>query len=119
MPARRRLGRLLVLASVGFGLVARAESPQEKKRENILDELGLKKNPPAPPSGATALPKGEPATEEPKPEAPGGKARGGGRTAAPAGPSFTHAIHPLFLATCKACHTAGRCGGRHASDLDG
>lgn len=104
MPAERWLGRLLVVATVGFGLVARAESPQQRKREKILDELGLKKKPPAPPSAAPA---GEPATEEPKPEAPDGKVKSGGRTAGPAGPSFTRAIHPLFMATCKACHTAG------------
>ncbi len=107
MLARRGLGRLLVVATLGFGLVARAQSPQETKRQNILDELGLKKKPPAPPSGTTTAPTGEPATEEQKPEGPGGKAKSGGRTAAPAGPSFTRAIHPLFLATCKACHVAG------------
>ena len=111
MLARRGLGRLLVMATLGFGLVARAQSPQETKRQNILDELGLKKKPPAPPSGATVAPTGEPATEEQKPEAPGGKSKSGGRTAAPAGPSFTRAIHPLFLATCKACHTAGGAAG--------
>ena len=33
----------------------------------------------------------------PKPEVPAGKTKSGGRTAAPAGPSFTRAIHPLFL----------------------
>ena len=111
MPARRRLGRLLVVAMVGFGVVARAQSPQEKKRGNILDELGLKKKPPASPSGATAAPTGGPAPEEQKPEGPGGKAKTGGRTAAPAGPSFTRAIHPLFVATCKACHVAGGAAG--------
>ena len=110
MPTRSRLGRLLVVATVGFGVVARAQSPQETKRGNILDELGLKKKPPAP-AGATAAPAEEPATGEPKPEAPGGKAKGGGKTVAPAGPSFTRAIHPLFLATCKACHTAGAAAG--------
>ena len=107
MSPRRRLGRLLVVATVGFGLVARAESPQERRRENLLDELGLKKERTAPPPGATAAPAGQPATEEQKPEEPGAKAKSGGRTPAPTGPSFTRAIHPLFLATCKACHTAG------------
>lgn len=111
MPARCRLGRLLVVATVGFGFVARAQSPQETKRDNILDELGLKKKPPTPPSGTTAAPADEPATEEQKPEGTGGKTKGGGRTAAPAGPSFTRAIHPLFLATCKVCHTAGGVAG--------
>ena len=111
MPASRRLGRLLVVASVGFGLVAHAQTPQETKREDILDELGLKKKAPAPPSAATAAPAGEPTTAEPKPEGPGGKAKSGGRTAGPAGPSFTRAIYPLVLATCKACHTAGGAAG--------
>jgi cytochrome c553 len=106
MRASRRIGRLLVVTTMGFGLVARAQSPQETKRQNILDELGLKKKPPAAPAAPPA-PAAEPATEEQKPEAPGGKAKSGGRTAVPAGPSFTRAIHPLFLATCKACHTAG------------
>ena len=104
MPTRRRLGRLLVVAMVGCGFVARAETPQETKREHILDELGLKKKPPAPPSAAPAA---QPATEEEKPGAPTDKGKGNGKTAAPAGPSFTRVVYPLFLATCKACHTAG------------
>jgi len=107
MLARRGLGRLLAVATVGFALAARAESPQETQRKNILDELGLKKKPPAPPSA----PIDEPATEEQKPERPGEKTKSGGRPAAPTGPSFTRAIHPLFLATCKACHTAGGAAG--------
>jgi mono/diheme cytochrome c family protein len=112
MRDRHRLGRLVVVATVvGFGVGARAENPQETKRDHLLDELGLKRKPPAPPSGTTATPAGEPATEEPTPEGPAGKTKSGGRTAAPAGPSFTRAIHPLFLATCKACHTAGGAAG--------
>ncbi|HSY39091.1 MAG TPA: hypothetical protein VLA79_06165, partial [Polyangia bacterium] len=111
MLARRGLGRLLLVATVGFGFVARAESPQETQRKNILDELGLKKKPPAPSSGAPPAPIGEPATEEQKPEGPGGKAKSGGRPSAPGGPSFSRAIYPQFLATCKACHTAGGAAG--------
>ena len=116
MAASRRLGRLLVLATVGFGVVARAESPQETKRENILDELGLKKKPPAPPSAAPAA---QPATEEEKPGAPAGKGKGNGKPPRRRGRRSPGSIHPLFLATCKACHTAGGRGGRHASGLDG
>ena len=110
MRADRGLG-LLVLATVGFGLVARAENPQETKRQHLLDELGLKRKPPAPASGATAPPADGPAPEEPKPEGPAGKAKSGGRTAGPPGPSFTRSIHPLFLTTCKACHTPGGAAG--------
>ena len=111
MPTSRAVGRLLVVAAMGVGLVARAQSPQETKRGNILDELGLKKKPPAPPAGAAAAPAGEPATGDQRPEGPAGKTKNGSRTAAPAGPSFTRMIHPLFLATCKACHAAGAAAG--------
>ncbi len=111
MPTSRRLGRLFVVATMGLGLVARAQTPQETKRKSILDELGLKKKAPAPPTATPPEPAPEPATEEQKPGAPGAKAKSGGRTAVPAGPSFSRAIHPLFLATCKPCHTAGGAAG--------
>jgi len=111
MAASRWMGRLLMVASFGFAVGARAQSSQETKRQDILDELGLKKKPVGPPPAATPALPGEPATEQPKPEGSGGKTKGGARTAAPAGPSFTRAIYPMVLATCKACHTAGGAAG--------
>jgi hypothetical protein len=123
MRASGRLGRrtFVVVALMTFGrvVVARAQSPQEQKRQHILDELGLKKKQPVPPAAAPVAPADVPATEEGKSGAAGGKAKPGGRTAAPAGPSFIRAIHPLFLATCKACHTAGGAAGATSLLLTG
>ncbi|MES1206860.1 MAG: hypothetical protein ABUS79_13060 [Pseudomonadota bacterium] len=107
MRVSRQLRCVLVLVAVGFSVVARADSPQEKKRGNILDELGLKKKPPVP----APPPAAEPPPEEQQPGATGSKEKGGPRPAVPVGPSFARVIHPLFVATCKACHTAGGAAG--------
>src|SRR4051812_162693 len=73
--------------------IARAQSPQEKQRSKILDELGLKKKPPAPPAEATPPPTADEPSGEGG-EAPGaarnpsgdGKAGGAGKKSAPSGP---------------------------------
>ncbi len=107
MGASGRPGLLLLAAALGIAAAARAESPQERKREDLLDALGLQKKPPAPPAAPPAAPAEEPASGGAKPGEPAGKANPGGKTAAPAGPSFTRVIHPLVVATCKGCHAAG------------
>jgi len=99
--------------------IVRAQTPQEKKRGDILKNLGLKKKPPAPPPEATpVLPEGEPPAEGgEKASTPGGatgKQKGASKSAAPAGPaapSFTRAVHPLLVTTCKPCHAPGAPGG--------
>src|SRR6185295_1359951 len=97
----------LVLLAGGVG---RAQSPQEKKRSDILNDLGLKKKPPAPPAA--------PAPAEGTEETPGAPAGGDAKTpkgtpksAGPAAPSFGRAIHPALVATCKPCHAPGAPGG--------
>ena len=43
-----------------------------------------------------------------------GKQKGASKSAAPAGPaapSFSRAVHPLFVTTCKPCHAPGAPGG--------
>jgi hypothetical protein len=117
----------VVLVAAGS---ARAQSPQEKQRSKILDELGLKKKPPAPPPGgeSPAPPAGEPPGEAGEADGahkPTGAGKGGagnvgnvgnvGKKSAPAAPSFQRAIHPLLITTCKPCHTAG--GPAQASHL--
>jgi len=104
--SRRRVGLLVALGLVSLSGTARPQSQQEKQRTNILDELGLKKKPPAPAPPPPELPPEAPAESSEKGTAASGKQKGG-KTAAPAGPSFTRAVYPLFIATCKACHTAG------------
>ena len=111
MRASRRLGCFFWWRRWGSASSRAPRAPRRQSARDILDELGLKKKAPAPPAGGPRRPPAEPATEEQKPEAPAGKAKSGGRTAVPAGPSFTRAIHPLFLATCKACHAAGAAAG--------
>jgi hypothetical protein len=115
MGTRRRT--LLVALCLLAPAVARAQSPQEKRRGDILDELGLKKKPPTkPPEPAPAQPAAEPPSSEPE-EPAGSKVRSGpARTAPapPAGPSFGRVIHPALMATCKPCHAPGApAGGSH------
>jgi hypothetical protein len=102
---------LLLLGLLAVG-VARAESPQEKKRKDILDELGLKKKHPAPPPAGDAgpAPNEPPAESVEKAGARGGsstKQKGAARSTAPAAPSFARVIHPLLMTTCKPCHSPG------------
>jgi hypothetical protein len=95
---------LVALAALTASALARAESPQERKRDDILNDLGLKKKPQAPAEDAEP-PAAEPASQAEKPEAPGTKSRAGTRAAGPAAPSFGRAVYPALLATCKPCHS--------------
>ncbi len=104
---------LICLLTVG---VARAESPQEKKRKDILDDLGLqKKHPAPPPAGDVGPAPSEPAAESgEKAGARGGspaKQKGAARSTAPGAPSFGRIIHPLLMTTCKPCHSPGAPAG--------
>jgi hypothetical protein len=90
------------------------QTPQERKRQQILDELGLKRTdtptPPsvqAPPEGAAAAGAAGAAGVAPERPTPGPSLE----PAARAAPSFRKAIHPLFLHSCQVCHRAGGPGG--------
>jgi hypothetical protein len=107
--SRRATGWAVLVGVLATRLAGAQTSPQEKRRNEILDELGLKKKPPAPPPAADVP---APADEEAPaasgaPAAPGGttKEKSPGRPAGPAAPSFTRVIHPLLTATCKVCHS--------------
>ena len=113
----------LILIGVLVATAARAQtptpaagvqSPQEKKRDDILRELGLKKKPPTVPApDVETPPPGSPTEEDGKnPAAPSETTaarpkEGAARPPAPATQSFTRGIHPQLLATCKVCHTPG------------
>ena len=112
VPSRWRV--VVIVVGLLSAAIARAQSPQEKKRSDILKELGLKKKPPAPPeAGAPPPPVAEPPAEEGEEAGgvrkPGEDKAGAEKKAAagPAAPSFQRAIHPLLMTTCKPCHTAG------------
>ena len=115
--ALSRWGAAVIVLGVLPAAIARAQSPQEKKRSDILKDLGLKKKPPAPPPdvGSSPAPAAEPPGEESEATGgarnPPGEGKGGAgkksAPAAPAAPSFQRAIHPLLTTTCKPCHTAG------------
>ena len=115
---------LLGLLAAG---IVQAQTPQEKKRGDILKDLGLKKKPPAPPPEATPAP---PASEPPAEGAEKRrtvrrrrrKAEGceqGCSPAGPAAPSFGRVVHPLLVSTCKACHAPGAPGGASRLLLSG
>jgi hypothetical protein len=120
MGASRLTVCVALLGLLPAGIV-RAQTPQEKKRGDILKDLGLKKKPPAPPPEATpAPPAGEPPTEggekadRPRRAPPPASRRARARPfhpPGPAAPSFARVVHPLFVATCKACHAPGAPGG--------
>jgi hypothetical protein len=99
---------LLLLGLLAAG-PARAQSQQEQRRLELLKELGLKKKPSAQPPASPPEPPADESPAEGNVKAGGGstKQNGAGRSTAPAGPSFTRVVHPLFLATCKACHAPG------------
>jgi cytochrome c553 len=112
---RRRAGFWLAIGLAALTGEARAQTQQEKQRSQILDELGLKKKPPAPPVQPPAEPSAGAAPGEGGEKESGAAKQKGAKAATPSGPSFTRAVHPLFLATCKVCHTAG--GAAAASHL--
>jgi hypothetical protein len=80
-----------------------ARSKQEEQRRKLLEEMGLKKSDAPPPAQVPVAP--EP--EEPEEKTSGKEPSRSGTPAAPAGPSFRRAIHPLLVQTCKACHAPG------------
>jgi hypothetical protein len=114
----RRLVTLAALLLAVMPAVAgaqKARSKQEEQRRKLLEGLGLQKNDAPPPPPPAAVPETEPAEEQ-----AGGKP--GARTAtpaAPAGPSFQRAIHPLLMQGCKSCHAQGAAAAATALILSG
>lgn len=107
---RRISASLVVLGMLATAGGARAQTQQERQRSQILDELGLKKKPPAPPPPPAPEPPGAETSAPADEKAGEGKSSDGkakGRAPTPAGPSFTRVIAPMLAATCKPCHTAG------------
>ncbi|HVU51842.1 MAG TPA: hypothetical protein VHL80_14195 [Polyangia bacterium] len=103
-----------LFATLAVATVARAEpppvkkqTPQERKRQQLLDELGLERVEPSPAPSASP----PPAALEPAAPPDGTPAVRG----APPGPSFRHAIHPMLAQACAVCHRAG--GPAQASRL--
>jgi hypothetical protein len=103
--------RLLSVACLGLAVMAgpaRAGSPPEQNRRQLLQELGLGKQDPALPAPAAA---GTPSSDvderaTPAPRADQSpRATPDGAKAAP--PSFRRAIHPALMATCGPCHRTG------------
>ncbi len=124
MRSRRWQQAVLLAGLLLAASAARAQSPQEKKRNDILRDLGLKKKPPAPPAGSGSAAPGPGATR--RRMAP---TRPRARRASP--PARTRAaplerarrrrglprlrsgrvVFPLFVTTCKPCHSPGLPGG--------
>ena len=94
-------------------------APRKQSAGTFSTSSGSRRSRPPHPPGQPGRPPASQRQGSPNPEGPGGKAKSGGRTAPPAGPSFTRAIHPLFLAHLQGLPHRGRRGGRHAPRLDG
>ena len=120
MHIRPRLYPLVALAFLATGTaLAQSQSPQEKRRSDLLREIGLKrkKTPPAqPPEDVTSAPAaaddgpaGEPPEKSASPgrRAPKEKPDASKSSPAASAPSFRRAIHPILMATCKPCHSPG------------
>lgn len=116
-----RLRRFSVIAAVLLVVVPtvasaqEARSKQEEQRRKLLEGLGLQKNDAPPPPPPAAVPEAEPAEEQ----AGGKPGARNGAPAAPAGPSFRRAIHPLLMQTCKGCHAQGAAAAATALVLSG
>jgi hypothetical protein len=111
---------VLVLATFGAPTAARADAPatkkqtaQERKRQQLLDELGLERVEAPRPPPAPALPAAGAGDER---EAAAPKPSGGERPApvpsgpgpaAPPAPSFKRAVQPLLAQACQPCHRTG------------
>jgi len=115
-------GRFLLVGLLAVGTAAQAQtappatgvqSPQERKREDILRELGLKKKPPTAPAPNVESPAGEAAPPEKGDETAAtpvetkSAATRGATSPAPATQSFARGIHPQLVTACKVCHTPG------------
>jgi hypothetical protein len=109
---------VLVLATFGSSTAARADAPptkkqtaQEKKRQQLLDELGLERveAPPPPPAPKLPAPSADDEREAaaPKPSAGERPAPGPAGPAAPPAPSFKRAVLPLLAQACQPCHRTG------------
>jgi hypothetical protein len=123
MAGRWGLAALVVAGAVLLPAGSpRAQSSQEKKRSEILKELGLEKKPvppPAPPPPLPAEPGDEAAEKAGASGAAGAQAKGAKLPAAPSAPSFSRGVHPLLVATCKPCHAPGLPGGMTRLVLSG
>ena len=108
MRINGRTSSLIVVGVLVARLASAQTTPQEKGRNEILDELGLKKKPAAPAPEAPAPVEGDAPGPGPAPGRPGAaaKEKSAGRPSGPAAPSFTRVIHPALVVTCKACHSA-------------
>ncbi|HVX93742.1 MAG TPA: hypothetical protein VHK47_02435 [Polyangia bacterium] len=99
-------GAALLAVVCTFAATARADepkkqTPQERKRQQLLDELGLERASPAAPSLPTPAPATDAAPASHDGAAPTSAA------APPAGPSFKRIIHPLLTQSCQVCHRVG------------
>lgn len=108
----------LVLATLGSPTAARADATttkkqtaQEKKRQQLLDELGLERVEVPRPSPTPTLPASGKGDEReaatPKPAGDERPAPGPSGPAAPPAPSFKRAVHPLLVQACQPCHRTG------------
>ena len=107
MRISRRSASLIVVGMLTARLVSAQTTPQEKGRDEILDQLGLKKRTTVPAPEAPAPAEGGTPETGPAPGRPGAaaKEKSAGRPSGPAAPSFTRVIHPALVATCKVCHS--------------
>ena len=109
--------------------IVRAQTPQEKKRGDILKDLGPQEE--AAGAAARGRRRRRPRASRPRRAAKSASASGGRRRqsrrararalhrAGPAAPSFGRVVHPLFVSTCKACHAPGAPGGASRLLLSG
>ncbi|MCG5052773.1 MAG: hypothetical protein KA712_07415 [Myxococcales bacterium] len=131
MSPSERMKSLLVTLSMtalaAMGTPAFAQGKVERKRDELLDKLGLDKakSPPKPQpteeAESSEAPQPSPSAQDtpsPLPASAQAPAEPGTATK-PQVPSFRRQIHPWLLKSCKACHQAGGPAGTTKLVLSG
>lgn len=86
------------------GTAASAETPQERRRRELMEEVGLERRPAPAPAVRAADPAAPDSAAAP---AAGESAAPSSKASPRSAPSFRRTIHPALMQGCGGCHAAG------------
>ena len=118
MSRGRASALLAAMVLVCWAALAEAETPEQRRRRELMEEIGLKRQPPS-----------DKAAESPRAPAPAPAAtpvqdetslpKTGVQTTVPSAPSFRRTVHPALLQACQSCHVTGGPAGMTRLVLSG
>lgn len=121
----RRSVLLLSLLSVAL-LASTASSAQGsrqgKKRESLLEQLGLERQEEPPPAAEPAPPppaEDDASDDDGEPDTSAPEKRGAPKATRPSAPAFTPRVHALLMSKCQRCHREGRSAAKTGFALGG